>query len=304
MFRRKKQTASWTEKILVTIFIVCCLFLLPVLWLVGKILPRPKILLNAALAGDVQWVTSLLEEGAEMDAVDDYGRSALHAALDEGTLSAAAVLLEHGANLDLQDVSGRTPIDMLRTISPDFITEDTSGWRNCRKACVTIQLTHPEYSLGGIIDQKLYRRPAGNPDDNREQKSTLARVFGAFKDYWLEEVLHRLSLHDAASSGNFDNLKRELKKGTDIHSEDEYGRTALHCALDGASFKAAVFLMQHGSDVRRADALGRTPLDILATMSPDSIYWDGAGWQRVRTCLEKMGETELAHSRDKQFGLD
>ena len=130
------------------------------------------------------------------------------------------------------------------------------------------------------------------------------RVLGAFKDYWLEEVLHRLSFHEAASSGNVRTLKRELKKGTDIHFEDKYGRTALHCALDEARFKAAAFLMERGADVYRTDALGRTPLDIVATISPYSIYWDESGWRKLRSCLGKRGEAELVHSRDAYFDLE
>ena len=304
MFRRNKRTASWAMKLLLYVVGIGCLLLLPVLWLAGKILPRPKELLQAALGGDVEQVTSLLEEGAEMDAVDEDGRTVLHIALDEGDLSIAAALLERGIDLNVADVSGRIPLDMLRTLSPDVIAEDTSGWRNCKKACVTIQLTHPEYSLGGIINQKLYKRPAGNPDDKQEQKSIMVRVFRAFKEYWLEEVLHRLSFHDAASSGNVRTLKRELKKGTNIHFEDKYGRTALHCALDGARFKAAAFLMERGADVYRTDALGRTPLDIITTIPPESIYWYESGWRKLRSCLEKRGETELAHSRDACFDLE
>jgi len=284
--------------------IIGCFLLFPLTWLLGKLLPKPKTLLDAVSMGDVERVTSLLEEGAEMDAVDADGRTVLHIALDEGDLSIAAALLERGVSLDVPDASGRIPLDMLRTLSPDVIAEDTSGWRNCRKACVTIQLTHPEYSLGGIINQKLYRRPAGNPDGNREQKSIMARVFSETKRYWLEEVLHRLSYHEAASSGNVHTLKRELKKGTDIHFEDKYGRTALHCALDGARFKAVAFLMERGADIYRTDALGRTPLDIITTISPEMIYWDESGWRKLRACLEKRGETELAHSHDAYFDLE
>lgn len=56
----------------------------------------------------------LLARGALVDAVDAYGRSALHIAGDGGKLGGGFVLCRYGADPARQDAAGKTPYDLAR----------------------------------------------------------------------------------------------------------------------------------------------------------------------------------------------
>jgi hypothetical protein len=56
---------------------------------------------DAAKAGDVATVRSLLDSGGDIDARDRYGQTALMLAAHHGHEALVDLLIEHGANLDV-----------------------------------------------------------------------------------------------------------------------------------------------------------------------------------------------------------
>ena len=68
-------------------------------------------LLDAAAQGDASSVVLLLDHGADIEAMDDEGRTPLHEAAAFNTEPAvAAVLLDHGANIEARADEGITPL--------------------------------------------------------------------------------------------------------------------------------------------------------------------------------------------------
>jgi ankyrin repeat protein len=67
--------------------------------------PEPGALHEAAGAGDIAEVVRLLDAGAEVDAVDDSGRTPLVAAAYGAHLEVASVLIDAGADVNHQDAS-------------------------------------------------------------------------------------------------------------------------------------------------------------------------------------------------------
>lgn len=65
---------------------------------------------QAASEGETIPVARLLADGAEIDAVDVRGYTALHWAVLGGSKPVAQLLLDHGANVDAQDHQGNTPL--------------------------------------------------------------------------------------------------------------------------------------------------------------------------------------------------
>ena len=69
-------------------------------------------LMAAALRGYAAVCQSLLEEGADVDAVNDQNQTALSFAASQGYRDVVFVLLDHGPSncLNMQDTGGRTPL--------------------------------------------------------------------------------------------------------------------------------------------------------------------------------------------------
>ena len=69
-----------------------------ILWIM-----RGPLLLRAASMGSPRAVEVLLRLGADPDAADQHGRTALHIAAEEGNVELARLLVYHGANLNALD---------------------------------------------------------------------------------------------------------------------------------------------------------------------------------------------------------
>lgn len=69
---------------------------------------------HAAQAGDLRKLRELLAGGADPDATDQTGKTALHWAAMNGHEALAAALLDAGANVNAKDRNGRTPLHWAR----------------------------------------------------------------------------------------------------------------------------------------------------------------------------------------------
>ncbi|MBN1170249.1 ankyrin repeat domain-containing protein [Candidatus Micrarchaeota archaeon] len=59
---------------------------------------------------DAEMLDALLIKGANVDARDEYGNTALILAAQKGNLDSCRILVENGANVNVQSKSGITPI--------------------------------------------------------------------------------------------------------------------------------------------------------------------------------------------------
>lgn len=83
----------------------------------------PVLLCAAAGMGDLDQVRRLVDSGADVNAGDYDGRTALHLAASEGHVAVAAFLLDRGAHVSPRDRWGGTPtVDALRHEHADVVT--------------------------------------------------------------------------------------------------------------------------------------------------------------------------------------
>ena len=75
---------------------------------------RVEALHSAAAAHDASIVLSLLEAGADPNARQQVGFTALHEAASEGLDEMARLLVAHGARVDLATEDGKTAVDLAR----------------------------------------------------------------------------------------------------------------------------------------------------------------------------------------------
>lgn len=69
--------------------------------------------MNAVQAKSLEKVSFLLDRGADVDARDGRGFTALHRAAEMGQLDLLVTLLEHGASPELE-AEGHTPLSLAR----------------------------------------------------------------------------------------------------------------------------------------------------------------------------------------------
>ena len=84
---------------------------LAVAFLTGAAPPADDALLEAARRGDAEAVRTLLEGGADVNAAQGDGMTALHVTAEVGSVEVARVLIEAGANVEAQTrIGGYTPL--------------------------------------------------------------------------------------------------------------------------------------------------------------------------------------------------
>ena len=69
-----------------------------------------SMLFNTAKSGNAAQITNLINQGANVNAANGNGETALHAAASTGNLAAARALLQHGANPNALTIRGWTPL--------------------------------------------------------------------------------------------------------------------------------------------------------------------------------------------------
>lgn len=67
---------------------------------------------NAASNGNVITLHLLLEAGADVDAIDSVGHTALHVAAEKGFAEIAFMLISRGATMRVRDLKGDLPLDL------------------------------------------------------------------------------------------------------------------------------------------------------------------------------------------------
>ncbi len=80
-------------------------------------------LINAVMKGDREKVQELIDAGADVDAQDLYGRTALMVAIDLHQKDIVELLLKHNANVNILDKEGQTPLMFAVSCANDAMVE-------------------------------------------------------------------------------------------------------------------------------------------------------------------------------------
>lgn len=229
--------------------------LAPMKWMqvgmVDTLLPRGGFtaLMYAARQNAQDAVRALAESGADLDAQDPDGATAIQLAIINQHYDLAALLLEHGANPNIADNSGMTAV---------YAAVDMNTFRS--------DIGRPPRALQDKLTAldvlKLALKHKGDPNA-RLKKAIIGRHHG-FGDNSLGEGA--TALMRAAKSTDIDAMQALLEAGADPSLNMARGSNAL-LILAGARGKTADglrLLAKHGADMNTADARGDRPIHLAA----------------------------------------
>ena len=252
-------------------------------WLrvVGFLLDHGAALDSSALFQATQWgnkamVEFLIARGADINATDGTGGTALHSAAEKGYLSVAETLIQHGANLEWRNArinQGQTPLHraaiygrtavvaLLVAKGADLNARDASGVTALGRAVLSGQ--------SGVMDTLL--KAGANPDSVDDGGRTALSYAAEGGNVILVKALLAAKANPNAgkngsalfATANPEILKLLLAAGANPNSQDQTGRTPLLAVIEKGPVESAALLIQHGADVNTAnDNNHMTPLQM------------------------------------------
>ncbi len=225
---------------------------------------------EAAAAGDVERLRSLLAAGRTPEARDTKGRTALIAAVEAEQRSAAEFLLDHGADVNGRSEHGRTPLSVavrgnqiaIAKLLLDRGADPDLPDQTCQTPLVTAALSMVDgrrefvdllRSRGGVVgiveaaalgdtDEVLRMIDAGTPADTRVPTGPSA-------------------LCAAAATGNDALVAALLDRGADINLQIWWGQCALSQASGRGHLSTVALLLDRGANPNvEAKSCSMTPL--------------------------------------------
>jgi ankyrin repeat protein len=189
---------------------------------------------EAAAAGDLQKVKSLLKENSELiSSKDDEGRTPLHLAAEEGQKDVAKLLLAKKSEVDAKDKLGMTPLHW--------------AVKNDKKNMAEVLLAH-----GADVNAKT----------NAILFEGIILENGEYSGLFFKGGA---ALHMAAQFGHEDVAKLLLARKADVNAKNTMGETPLHITAAEFGYKdIAELLLAHGADVNCKNNWGKTPLQVAS----------------------------------------
>jgi ankyrin repeat protein len=271
-----------TMKILINIF--CLLVLSSILFAQNTDLNTQ--LLEACEAGNYEQARLLIEQGADVNATDEYGRTPLHgAARNENGFEIAKFLIEKGADVNTNDKWGSTPLHLAATNKSGLeiarlliengadlnAKDEYYGYTPLHYACEnsnglnTVILLIEKGAKIDAVDEyglKYIHRAATNTNGLEMLKYLIAKGVDLHsKTIYGMSVLH----YAAYENTNPEIIKYLLESGFNVNGKTMDGSTPLHFAAENENgFETAKLLIKQGADVNSKDKYGNLPLHFAA----------------------------------------
>ena len=168
---------------------------------------------SAASEGDKASLTMLLNEGVDVNVVDNNDWTALHHAAKDGHQEIVAILLKKGARVNCVDKWRWSPLQLAAQAGHEKIVKMLLDGGANAKMIDKDNVTELHYAAAGGYESIVLMLP----DKRADVKSV--------------DKFQVTALHYSAKSGQRQMVELLLNKGADLNGCDDNGWTALHYAL-------------------------------------------------------------------------
>ena len=219
---------------------------------------------------------SLLNHGADVNAISLRGETALHVSVMQGQKPLTELLLARGADVTLKNEYGNAPLTLASAsgdgdIVPLLLEHDLQRQIEC-----------------GILKDAIRKAVSKN------HVSVLEKLLPKSSEQSPTDPEGRNLLHISATCGGLKCFQYLESRGFDLEALDKQKRTCLHSAAANrrivGSHEVLEYLLEQGLDPSQSDVDGWTPLlwaakaghtteiQILLDASTDSIYQGDREW--------------------------
>jgi ankyrin repeat protein len=235
---------------------------------------------TAARDGDLQTMQALLAQGADVNATNDRGATALHVAADAGRTEVARFLLDHGAAVNVKDKKGymalhwassRAHLDVARLLldrGAAVNAESGRGEGHINWTPLTLAVDANSLELARLL---LDRGADPNiPDDDSGIAPLVLAAMRNERSQIFRLLLERgtvagknSALRYRALNGALEDVQLLLSRGADVNDRGAAGWTALKNAAwgedVGKQLRVIQLLLEHRADPTVVDNDGWTP---------------------------------------------
>jgi len=211
----------------------------------------PDTLALVARVGDTQSLAALLEQGAEVDARDDRGRTALYVAAASGELEVLRALLDAGADPRLESASEDSPlVAATRAGHAPAVSAllDHGGFEEAQKANALLAANEKN-------DADLARLLLGHGADPELRSGSAMPSLSHAMQYGDDALVqvyvdagYELSVPAAARLGRSEELAGLLEQGGDPSEPSPNGSAPLAEAIENQHAQTLRVLLDHGAD--------------------------------------------------------